>query len=603
MATTTNVLADRYEVKKKLGEGGMGIVYLAHDRNLKTNVVVKMPLLSAMADPGFIERFTQEIRALVSMRHPHIVKIIDVGSHGKRPFAVMEYLGGGSLQDRGIPAPPATLANWLMPIASALDFVHVRKILHRDVKPANILFDENGFAFLSDFGVAKVLADTPEETVREALTCAGLIIGTAEYMAPELVRARKDVDGRADQYALAATVYEVLMGRPPFVASESQAVMVAQVTDPVPPLKGLAQPLASTVLRGLAKNPEGRYATCTEFALAVIAASEGIPPIFPLSTPSGTVKISSTRIETPASAQVAATRIEASPTDRFQDVPSPPSSNKTSKRKKVASQQQEPSGKSQMLALMSIIMIMVLAAGGFVAFLFNQAGYFKIKQQEVAVIKPGDKEVAKNPSFRLLEVPPEINLSAGSIKRLLVKLERRSYFGPVGVTIPNMPEGVKLRELVFPPRIDTGELVLEVDGNAKPFNRMIKLKIKGGDEEYIAETQLVINSQPMLILETITDSVKLQAGIRQKVRIKLNRENCDNETVQLVFTPAKPIFLESIPKDIAPGDNSIELVFHANPTPKTKKLPSNRLVKVQAVLKNNQTVVSNTISFNVIVQP
>jgi serine/threonine-protein kinase len=98
------LLADRYEVKKKLG-GGMGIVYLAHDENLKTNVVVKMPLLSAMADPGFIERFTQEIRALVSMRSPACVKIIDVGSHGKRPFAVMEYLGGGSLR-MGCPLRP-----------------------------------------------------------------------------------------------------------------------------------------------------------------------------------------------------------------------------------------------------------------------------------------------------------------------------------------------------------------------------------------------------------------------------------------------------------------------------------------------------------------
>ena len=146
----------------------MGQVYLAYDHNLNTDVVVKFPVAAdkSSAGPEFLDRFAREIRSLVELSHPHIVKVFDVGELEGHPFVVMEFLAGGSLKDRMprgpggelLPMPPRSLSDWLLEIAKALDFVHAQKHIHRDVKPANILFDRHGNAFLGDFGIIKALA-------------------------------------------------------------------------------------------------------------------------------------------------------------------------------------------------------------------------------------------------------------------------------------------------------------------------------------------------------------------------------------------------------------------------------------------------------------
>jgi hypothetical protein len=270
------VFADRYEVIRQLGEGGMGVVYLAHDRNLDCEVVIKLPRPAAMAEPGFAERFTREIRALVQMAHPHVVKILDVGTQVRMPFAVMQFLSGGSLRERGVPSSVPALAGWLPAIATALDFVHQQGYLHRDVKPANILFDAHGNAYLSDFGLAKVLATAQAEKPAEQLTGAGLVVGTAEYMAPEMIMGTA-IDGRADQYALGVTVYEMLAGHVPFDGPNATSIMVKHTTARLPGLLSVAphlsEPLARAVERGLSKDPRHRYAGCIEFATAVLTAA------------------------------------------------------------------------------------------------------------------------------------------------------------------------------------------------------------------------------------------------------------------------------------------------------------------------------------------
>jgi serine/threonine protein kinase len=269
----------RYIVDALLGEGGMGQVYRARDRRLGCDVVIKVPRAEMAADLEFRQRFAHEIRALVKLSHPHVVKVTDVGKHDGLPFAVMQFLPGGNLEDRRTRerakrAPPSSLSAWLPAVADALDFIHAQGYVHRDVKPANILFDAHGHAYISDFGVAKVLSGQKSE--QRGLTGAGMILGTPQYMAPELVMGQP-FDGRIDQYALAITVYEMLAGAPPFAGATGAATLVKQTTEAARPLSdaapGLPASLCEAVHRALEKNPVRRFETCAEFARSALSAN------------------------------------------------------------------------------------------------------------------------------------------------------------------------------------------------------------------------------------------------------------------------------------------------------------------------------------------
>ncbi|WP_435007690.1 protein kinase domain-containing protein [Tundrisphaera lichenicola] len=280
--------AGRYRVTSKLGEGGMGFVYKAWDRNIEADVVVKVPRGSMLEQPDFAARFAREIRSLVRLSHPQIVKVSDVGENEGLPFAVMQYLPGGDLDERRpigpagrpAPAPPGSLAGWLPGVASALDYIHREGYIHRDVKPANILFDGQGHPFLGDFGVAKVLGAVEASSGRGAgLTGAGMVLGTPEYMAPELVMGSK-FDGRVDQYALAVTAYEMLCGRKPFEGEAATAILVRQANQEPPPPNELRGPgsdeLKRLILRGLAKDPARRFDSCSDFAAAMVRVASSM---------------------------------------------------------------------------------------------------------------------------------------------------------------------------------------------------------------------------------------------------------------------------------------------------------------------------------------
>ena len=274
--TGTDLAGGRYRVASELGAGGMAHVYLALDRLDKRQVVIKVPRQAMLEDPEFAGRFVREAKSLVRLVHPHIAKILDAGDHEGRPYLVLEYLSGGSLRDHMANGPLSVenLQTWLPGIASALDFCHANECVHRDVKPDNILFDGRGTAYLSDFGIAKVMSKSPK-TKMTVMTGAGMVLGTAQYMAPELVMGKK-YDGKADQYGLAVTVYECLAGRVPFTGNTPMAVIVEQSTKEVPPLKSVA-PSVSTkvsefVQKALAKDPNGRFPNCASLAQAVVGA-------------------------------------------------------------------------------------------------------------------------------------------------------------------------------------------------------------------------------------------------------------------------------------------------------------------------------------------
>jgi serine/threonine-protein kinase len=264
----------------------MGQVYLAHDGRLETDVVLKFPGAGekTSSGPEFLDRFSREIRSLIQFSHPHIVKVFDVGEAGGHPFVVMQFLAGGSLKDRITsgphgelrPMPPRSLHDWLLEIAKALDFIHAQKHIHRDVKPANILFDRHGHAFLGDFGIIKALTSDQADWRENSLTAPGFLVGTPNYVAPEIVMGRP-FDGRVDQYSLAMTVHEALSGINCMEGPTPSATVVNQTMVVAPPLTelvpGIPPRLSNAVLRGLAKEPSGRFESCVAMAQEVLSAA------------------------------------------------------------------------------------------------------------------------------------------------------------------------------------------------------------------------------------------------------------------------------------------------------------------------------------------
>jgi len=258
----------------------MAVVYRAFDHRLETDVVVKVPKKQKRDDPELRERFRRESRLLVQLQHPHIVRVLDIGLHSNVPYVVMQYLSGGCLLDKMISRngqPCAvkiqTLREWVQPVAKALDYAHQQQIVHRDVKPANILFDRVGNAFLGDFGLTKIMHGDPSENAADE-TAAGFVVGTPNFVAPEIVLG-KDYDGRADQYSFALTIYNAIIGQPPMLGRSPSATMVNHTRRVLPLLnavrKSVPESVAIAVAKAIEKNPAGRFATCNEFADAVIA--------------------------------------------------------------------------------------------------------------------------------------------------------------------------------------------------------------------------------------------------------------------------------------------------------------------------------------------
>jgi tRNA A-37 threonylcarbamoyl transferase component Bud32 len=245
----------------------MATVYLARDQEHDRSVVVKVPRAELLRQPGFRRRFKREVRSLIALEHPNIVAVYDEGLHKGVPYAVMACLRGGSLGDRlkSQRQKAREILPWLTAIASALDFVARKGVVHRDVKPDNILFDNAGEACLSDFGISKAVGDG------STLTGEDIAPGTPEFMAPEQCR-DDPVSSRTDQYALAATVYRALTGRATHDGTTPLSICYnKQRLDPEPLYKyvpRLSPSAGAAVMRALKRDPRERFPSCTEFAQA-----------------------------------------------------------------------------------------------------------------------------------------------------------------------------------------------------------------------------------------------------------------------------------------------------------------------------------------------
>jgi serine/threonine-protein kinase len=262
-----------YRIAEPLGRGGMAAVYRARDPALDRDVALKILPPEFLHEPSFAERFRQEARVAARLEHPHVLPVHAFGIEQGRPWMAMRLVGGGSLAERlqRGPLPPSQTVALLGEVASALDYAHARGVVHRDVKPANVLLDEDGRAYLADFGIARLLEGS------SVATQTGLVVGTPSYMAPEQALGSK-VDARADVYALGVVAFECLTGRVPYTGTTPVAILMKHVSEPVPePAPGeLPAPVAAVLRRCLAKATSERWPTAGAFVSALEKASSGL---------------------------------------------------------------------------------------------------------------------------------------------------------------------------------------------------------------------------------------------------------------------------------------------------------------------------------------
>ena len=269
LARLKTALDEKYKIESEIGRGGAAVVYLAFDQKHRRRVAVKV-LRPEVANALGPERFLREIEIAAQLTHPHILPLYDSGEAESFLFYVMPYIEGDTLEDRMVKEGRLTVSESLriaVQVSDALDYAHRHDVIHRDIKPGNVLFAD-GHAVISDFGFARALNRASSD-----LTPTGLAVGTPAYMSPEQASGSEELDGRTDLYSLGCMLYEMLVGEPPFTAKTAQAVLARHAGE-TPPSMRVVRPeipehVEVAVNRALAKAKEDRWQTGDEMARAL----------------------------------------------------------------------------------------------------------------------------------------------------------------------------------------------------------------------------------------------------------------------------------------------------------------------------------------------
>jgi serine/threonine protein kinase len=353
----------RYEVKYEIAQGGMATVYHAYDPRFERDVAIKVLPTALLHDPQFRTRFEREAKMIALLEHPAIVPVYDFGEENGQPYIVMRYMSGGSLTDRlkdGALSLEET-SQMLNRLAPALDAAHARGIIHRDLKPGNILFDQYGNAYLSDFGIARLASGSSSATLT-----GQAILGTPAYMSPEQVQGEKAIDGRSDIYALGVLLYQMLTGQVPYQADTPARVMMMHVLEPVPNVlefnADLPLDCEAVVEKAMAKDPDQRYSTANELATDMEKIVHGGGS---LSLPAGDRTIIGG--QTVQSSHQMPTRVAAAPTVAAASRVA----RAGSVIQVVEAPAAKPGGSRSMvpIAMVAVVLILLLGSGGALAFL------------------------------------------------------------------------------------------------------------------------------------------------------------------------------------------------------------------------------------------
>ncbi|WP_421118062.1 Stk1 family PASTA domain-containing Ser/Thr kinase [Aquihabitans daechungensis] len=366
------VLNGRYELHRRVGRGGMAEVYLARDRLLDRLVAIKILFPEFATDPSFVARFRREAQAAANLNHPNIVGVYDWGKERGTYYIVMEYVDGQTvseiLRNEG-PIEPKRAAGIAADVAAALGFAHRKGVVHRDVKPGNVLITKAGEVKVADFGIARAMTASSEEN----LTQTGSVMGTATYFSPEQAQG-KPVDARSDLYSLGVVLYEMACGKPPFSADSPVAIAYKHVQEPIPPLvekvPDIPPDYEAITLRALSKDADDRYADGAAMRADLLRFREGKP--------------------------IAAVNVVPTGPARPPSPPTPPTGNPTVAAPPPMSVADEPVRKKTGWFFVIILLLLVVLAGLLFAF-GQQLGVFEEQTKQVAVpdVVDLDQVVAK----------------------------------------------------------------------------------------------------------------------------------------------------------------------------------------------------------------